>query len=94
MKRIKLLALAAAMVLNAPAFAQDGAAVVSKRATIFSSEGTKIGRVEQVVKGDDGAPSAVKIIYRGKFLTIPASSLTADAGGFKTSLSNDEIKKM
>lgn len=77
-----------AVALNTPVMAQTNAAAIGKRTTIFSAEGTKIGRVEKVVDG------AVRIIYRGKFLTIPTASLTTQEGGFKTSLTNDDIKKM
>ena len=77
-----------AITLSAPATAQTDASAIGKRATIFSADGTKIGRVEKVVDG------AVRIIYRGKFLTIPTTSLTAREGGFKTTFTNDDIKKM
>lgn len=77
-----------ALSLNATATAQTEAAAISKRATIYSAEGTKIGRVEKVVDG------AVRIIYRGKFLTIPTATLTAQEDGFKTTLTNNDLKNM
>src|SRR3546814_13250688 len=73
----------------APAMAQE-APQISKRAAIYSAEGTKIGRVEKITQGADGKPEYVRIIYRGKFLTIPAASLSAEGNGLKTSLTNEE----
>jgi hypothetical protein len=74
--------------LGGTAIAQTDAASIAKRATIYSAEGTKIGRVEKVVDG------TVRIIYRSKFLSIPAASLTAQEGGYKTTLTNSDINKM
>ena len=62
----------AALGLATPALAQ--APAIDRNEAIFSAEGTKIGKVEKVVTGDDGAVAAVRIIYRGKFITIPALS--------------------
>lgn len=86
--------LCAAAVMFTATMAQAEGVDIARRATIYSAEGTKIGRVDQVVAGADGAPSAVKLIYRGKFVTIPASTLSSDDKGLKTSLTNDALKKM
>lgn len=94
MKLTNLIALSAALFAAAPALAQAQTTEISRRATIFSAEGTKLGRVENVVKAEDGSTAAVKIIYRGKFLTIPAASLAAGEKGLTTSLTNAEIRKM
>lgn len=93
---MKLISLSAGLVLAlaAPAVAQSSEPAVSKRSTIFSADGTKIGRVDTVVPGADGQPSAVRLIYRGKFLTLPVSSLTADSRGFKSSMTTAQIKGM
>src|SRR3546814_15741579 len=92
MKNLTFIAAAFALSI-APAMAQE-APQISKRAAIYSAEGTKIGRVEKIPQGADGKPESVRIIYRGKFLTIPAASLSAEGNGLKTSLTNEEIKKM
>lgn len=92
MKHLRFVAALAVLSLQAPVFAADAPAI-SKRATIYSAEGTKIGKVEKVLEGPNGA-EAVRVIYRGKFLTIPASSLTPDEKGLKTSLTNADIKKL
>lgn len=86
--------LAAAVALAVPAAAQEAAPSVTKRATIFAADGTKIGRVEALVPGADGQPSAVRVIYRGKFLTLPVSSLSPADRGFKTSMTTAQIKGM
>lgn len=90
---LRLLCAAAAMMVAATtAQAQD--VDIARRATIYSAEGTKIGRVDQVVEGENGSPEAVKVIYRGKFVTIPASTLSTGDKGLQTSLTNDVLKKM
>ena len=94
MKSMKILAAITALGLQTPALAQAAAPAIERNAPVFTAEGTKLGRVDTVVKGADGAATAIRIIYRGKFLTIPATSLTADAKGLKTSLTNSDIKKM
>lgn len=82
----------AALGLATPTLAQ--APAIDRNEAIFSAEGTKIGKVEKVVTGDDGAVAAVRIIYRGKFITIPAATLTASDKGVTTSLSNADLKKL
>ena len=42
----------------------------------------------------DGAVSAIRVIYRGKFISIPATTLTAGEKGVTTSLSNAGLKKL
>jgi hypothetical protein len=73
--------------------AAQAASPVKRHTMLYSADDTKIGRVETIVEGT-GGPSAVRVIYRGKFVTIPASSLTDDAKGLKTSLSTADLKKM
>lgn len=82
----------AALGLTAPAFAQ--APAVDRNEAIYSADGTKIGKVDRVLTADDGAVSAVRVIYRGKFITIPAITLSAGEKGVTTSLSNAELKKL
>jgi hypothetical protein len=93
MKNLKILAATAVIsiqifALGSAASAQTDAAAIAKRATIYSAEGTKIGRVEKVVDG------TVRVIYRSKFLAIPTTSLTAQENGYKTTLTNSELNKM
>src|SRR3546814_13234158 len=83
MKNLTFIAAAFALSI-APAMAQE-APQISKRAAIYSADGTKIGRVEKITRGADGKPESVRIIYSGKFLTIPAASLSAEGNGLKSS---------
>src|SRR3546814_10705662 len=91
MKNLTFIAAAFALSI-APAMAQE-APQISKREAIHSAEGTKIGRVAKITQGAEGKPESVRIIYRGKFLTIPAASIGADGNGLQTSLTNEEIKQ-
>src|SRR3546814_11323840 len=83
MKNLTFIAAAFALSI-APAMAQE-APQISKRAAIYSADGTKIGRVEKITQGADGKPESVRIIYRGNFLNIPADSLSAEGTGLTTS---------
>src|SRR3546814_15502106 len=91
MKNLTFIAAAFALSI-APAMAQE-APQISKRAAIYSADGTKIGRVEKITKGADGKPKSVRIIYRGKFLTSQAASLSAEGNGLKTRHHKDKNKK-
>ncbi|WP_449472738.1 hypothetical protein [Sphingobium chungangianum] len=78
--------------LSAPAFAQ--APAVGRNEAIYSSDGIKIGKVDRVLTAADGAVTAIRVIYRGKFITIPATTLSSSEKGVTTSLSNAELKKL
>jgi hypothetical protein len=81
-----------ALGLAAPALAQ--APAVERNEAIYSADGTKIGKVDRVLTAGDGAVAAVRVIYRGKFITIPATTLSAGEKGVTTSMSNAELKKL
>jgi hypothetical protein len=83
----------AALTLSAPAFAAD-APVIDRNEAIFSAEGTKLGKIDRVLPGTDGAASTVRVIYRGKFITIPVQTLSTGEKGLTTSLTNAELKKL
>lgn len=82
----------AALSLAAPALAETPA--VERNAAIYSAEGTKLGKVDRVITQADGSTDAVRLIYRGKFITIPATTLSTGDKGLTTSLSNAELKKL
>ena len=97
MMKISYVVAILASVATAPAFAQapaDSAAAaasaptVSRGALIFSAEGRRIGRVDRV-RGSD-----VSVIYNGKFVSIPTSSLSAGERGLTTSLTQAELGKL
>ncbi len=88
----KVLVALAALSLSAAAYAQTPE--IGRNATLYSAEGTKIGKVDRVIAGTDGSTSAIRLIYRGKFITIPAATLSTAEKGLTTSLSNAELKKL
>src|SRR3546814_1508805 len=58
MKNLTFIAAAFALSI-APAMAQE-APQISKRAAIYSADGTKIGRAEKITQGADGKPESVR----------------------------------
>ena len=80
--------------LLAAGVAQAQTLQIPARAILYSADGTKLGHIENVVANADGSPQAVKLIYRGKFITIPASTLSTGDKGLKTSLDNAALKHM
>ncbi|WP_404477306.1 hypothetical protein [Novosphingobium sp. BL-52-GroH] len=83
----------AALTLTTPALAAE-APTVDRNQTVFSAEGTKLGKIDRVLQGADGTASAVRLIYRGKFITIPAQTLSSGEKGLTTSMTNAELKKL
>lgn len=67
---------------------------MDRNAAIYSAEGIKIGRVDRVLTAADGSMTGVRVIFRGKFITIPAATLTVGEKGVTTSMTNAEVKKM
>jgi len=68
--------------------------------TIYSAKGSKIGTVSSVSTDAQGQQNAVVSVEKflgmgGKNILFPVSSLTAkDGGGYRTSLTAAEIKKL
>ncbi len=89
-----LFALSFAVAAAASSAAQEPMPTISKRAPIYSAEGTKIGRVESVTTSQSGTPSAVRVIYNGRFITIPAASLSSGERGLTTRLTLKDLKRM
>lgn len=69
------------------------AVAVKEGAMVFSADGRRIGRVDRV-KSTDGTPIAVSIIYNGRFIYVPVSTLTASDRGFTSSLTKADLVKM
>ncbi|GAD47331.1 hypothetical protein NT2_01_00990 [Caenibius tardaugens NBRC 16725] len=93
MRSIKLLLIAASFAAAAPAMAQDGSAPaaasnVKKGAMVYSADGRRIGRVDRI--RDD----AVNIIYDGRMIRIPVSTLTDSDKGVTTSLTGKEVSRL
>lgn len=98
MKNIKALVIAMSMVsapvmAQAPAESPVAATAVTEGAMVFSADGRRIGRVDRV-KSTNGAPSAVSIIYGGRFIYVPVSTLNASERGFTSTLTKAELGKL
>ncbi len=100
---MKLLPILAAAILAtaAPAVADEAAPAAATQSLenlrigqpIVSAEGRRLGRVDALI-GDRAAPTAVRLILRGKFVTIPVDTLSADGNSdaFKTTLTYAELR--
>lgn len=91
MKFANILFIAAGLAAATPALAAD-APEIKTAALVVTADGARIGRIDRVVKDASGAATAVKIIFGGKFITIPASSLSAGEKGLVTSLTKKEVR--
>lgn len=88
-----LIIAAAALALSTSAIAQE-APVIKARTMVKLTDGTRVGVIDRVLKNEDGTPGAVQIIYKGRFVTIPASTLSAGEKGLVTSLTSADLKKL
>jgi hypothetical protein len=82
MKRLLSL-LVLGSIIASPAIA---GAVVEKGKILFASGGTRLGIVYKVTQ--DGS---AQIIFEGKLITIPASTITETAGRLETSLTKNQL---
>jgi uncharacterized protein YrrD len=88
----KIMTIFAALAFATAASAQT--IEIKKNAPIFSSEGVRLGKVDQVISDKDGKVQAVKLIFDGHFVAIPVSTLTKTDKGIATSLTRAEIRKL
>lgn len=84
-----IFALAAAIAIAAPAMAQTAAAAPQEGATIRDAANVRLGKIDRVYP--DGS---VKLIYRSKFVTIPADKIMMAQDGVMTSLTRQEVSKL
>lgn len=83
-------ALLSAGLAPAVAVAQDTATVEVKRGDmLYTADGKRVGNVYRV-----SAEGDAQLIYRGKMITVPASTLSKDGGKLSTSLTLDEVRKV
>lgn len=59
-----------------------------------TADGARVGRIDRVQVGADGAPVSVRIIYKGRFVTIPTQTITADETGLTTSLNRADVNRL
>lgn len=84
-----LFALAAAIAIAAPVMAQTVAATPKEGATIRDAANVRLGKIDRVYP--DGS---VQLIYRSKFVTIPADKVMMAQDGVMTSLTRQEVSKL
>jgi hypothetical protein len=86
-------AAALSLSLSAAAIAAD-APIIKDRALVKTVDGRKVGFIERVLKNTAGEPTGVQIIYSGRFVVIPATTLSAAEKGLVTSLTAKEVNKL
>ena len=109
MKFVLALTAAAALTLPGVALANDTTAVANnaaatapanttvalrERALVKTADGRKVGFVDRVFRDTAGSATGVQIIYNGRFVQIPAATLSPAEKGFVTSLSTKEVNKL
>jgi hypothetical protein len=96
--RIVSACVAAALLVAAPAFAQEAAPAataltVKPGQMIRSSDGRTIGRVNNA-RSSNGQLVSVSVIYNQHFINVPASTLSMNDKGLVTSLTQKEIARL
>lgn len=91
MKHICLFA--AALAMGTTAFAA-GSPEIKTQAMVKTADGRRVGTVSRVIKDAAGAPVSVQIIYKSRFIVIPATTLSEGEKGLVTSLTTAEINKL
>lgn len=88
---IALIASAAALsVVPAAAMAQEAAASVAQRGSmLYTADGKRVANVYRVTQEGDA-----QLIYRGKMITVAASTLSDAGGKLTTSLTADELRAL
>jgi hypothetical protein len=82
----------AAGIVPAAAMAEDAAAAaveVKRGDMLYTADGKRVGNVYRV--SSDGA---AQLIYRGKMISIAASTLSVNGGKLTTTLTIDEVRKL
>lgn len=95
MKKLVSLALiasaAAISAVPAVAVAQDAAAAVQAQrgSMLYTADGKRVANVYRVTDAGDA-----QLIYRGKMVTVAASTLSDVSGKLTTSLTADELRAL
>lgn len=80
---------APAAVESAPSIIAASQAAASGRQTLVTAEGVRLGRITRA--NDDGA---VRIIFDGRVVTVPASTLSLNGDRLTTSLTRAEVNRL
>ncbi|HWV12205.1 MAG TPA: hypothetical protein VN110_02820 [Sphingobium sp.] len=86
-------AAALSLSVSAAAIAAD-APLIKQNALVKTADGRKVGYIDRILKDSAGAPTAVQIIYSGRFVVIPATTLSAAEKGLVTSLTAKEVNRL
>lgn len=86
--------LAAALSLSFGTAALADAPLIKERSLVKTADGRKVGYVDRVLKNTAGEPTGVQIIYSGRFVVIPATTLTSAEKGLVTSLNSKDVSKL
>ena len=90
--RVALVCASLLSLLTVPAVAvAQGAVDVKKGVVIYASDGTRLGHVYSVRKGEDGNPVEASVIYRSKMIYIPVATLSAGEKGLVTTRSRADF---
>ena len=88
-------AFAAALSLSVctAAIAAD-APVIKTHALVKTVDGRKVGYIDRILTNNAGEPTAVQIIYSGRFVVIPVTTLSTAEKGLVTSLTAKEVNRL
>ena len=89
-------AVISALTFTAAASAQTAPAAASVTAggLLKSSDGKRIGRIERVVLNSAGTPVSASLIVDSRFVYVPVSTISSTDGGFVTTLTRAEVRKL
>ena len=87
-------AAALSLSLSTAAIAADAAAVIKPHAPVKTVDGRKVGFIDRVLKNSAGEPTGVQIIYSGRFVVIPVTTLSEAEKGLVTSLTAKEVNRL
>lgn len=71
-----------------------GSPEIKTQAMVKTADGRRVGTVGRVIKDAEGSPVSIQIIYKGRFVVIPATTLSSDEKGLVTSLTAAEVNKL
>ncbi len=87
---LALIASTAVVAVPSVAVAQEAAAVQATRgAMLYTADGKRVANVYRVTQSGDA-----QVIYRGKMVTVAATTLSDNSGKLTTSLSADELRAL
>ena len=85
---MKISLMIAALIVATPVVAQDAQPIRAGK-TLVDAEGKRVGKIERVMP--DGS---LRLIVGGKFVVVPAATISTKDGTTATSLSKREINRL